>query len=226
MQERIRFAPLLCLALVLLPLAGCTQRGDLGRERRSIFVEDVRANVERVHRLIAVDVPPELPLTAAEDALRQGIGELYDLDRQAGLYHGRHGDGYGFVEEAIVDLRADRQQFGRFAVAALKTLEIDDARDRRLKGVEALEARRKYRLVTQRRRENTELVHTGLRMMRALLADERSRLQQLSIDFPDVPLDEAERVYEACKDDVIAFHASIDQRDFSQLRGVDAGAYK
>jgi hypothetical protein len=225
-QDRIRLAPILGLAVALLPLAGCVERGDLGRERRTVFLQDAVTNFDHVREFLAVDVPPELPTSAAEDALRQGVYDLSVLDRKAALYHGRHGDGYGFVEELIVDLRADRQEFQRFMVAAQRTLEIDDARTQRLKGVEALEARRKYALVKERRRENDELVHTGLRLMRALLADEHSRLQQLSIDFPDVPLVEAEHIYDDCMDGIITFHAAVDQRDFRGLRGADATSYK
>lgn len=224
--NRFRGWCLVLPALALPVLGGCSAKGDLGREAPPSLVLRGYGQAESgVRRLIGRDEIPVLALTAAEDALRAGATDLAAPRFAGALFESPRGDGFAEVEALIFDLRVERDRFMEFVRAARKVIEIDEARERRLQGLEAFEQRRQYANVRERQLENVELIRNGLRDMRRQLKHQSSRMKRLSVSYPDVPLAEAEAAYTLCKEDVVSFHAEIDHRAYLQL-GAGGASYK
>jgi len=218
---------ILCSLLVL--LGGCASEGDLGRPKYDYWSATARTYLEKARVVAAMREDPSLPLTAPEDALRERWRALRSLSYQGVVMDAafsRDGDGYARVTGLAEDINVERQFFASFVEAADQVMTIDDIRVRRLKKLKSLEARKQRLLVKKRRRENLVIIREGVREMRRRLKRIRPFMERLSIAAPTVPMDGPEQAFEALNQDVVSFHASIDQRAHSRLAGRDRKPYK
>lgn len=218
------------LILALLPaLAACAAEGDLGRHDPSLVTTTYATVAGEVRERLHFIQDEELPLTAAEDALRDRAADLVAISRvgmPAERVRPRRGDGIARIEAFRDDIEVDTQRFRRFMRAADKVMQIDDARERRLRGLDALAATRQREAVKRRRWRNAELIRNGVRLMRERAEGIKYELKRLSVARPDVPLDEVEEAYEVFNEDVVRFHARIDQSDYLRLGEGGKGRYK
>ena len=197
-----------------LALAACSDRGDLGRHSPSLISRTWTGSLDRARLFLGREEDYDLPLTAAEDALR-----IRARDMQAISYSGlisqvipaRSGDGFYRVQALIEDLKVERQRFDRFCVAARKVMKIDDARRERLAGLDALTARRQQAVARERRGENDRLIRNAIRLMRRRSGKYRQLLARLPVELPQVPLAELQGAHEAFHEEIVRCHAMIDQ---------------
>ena len=217
------------LGLCLPVLTGCANQGDLGRSSPSLLAKTYVSGLNRARHLLGEEEDYDLPLTAAEDALRVRHDDLLAL-RLAGVVgrviRAHRGDGFAHVEALIEDLRVDHQQFLAFVTAARKVMRIDEARHRRLADLDALGARRQLLRVRQRRATNDGLIREGVRAMRLRSQAYERLLRDLPLEWPNVPLDELRDAYEKFHEDVVLFHGEIDRRAYEKLGQSDHISYK
>ncbi|MCF6198083.1 MAG: hypothetical protein L3J67_01580 [Hyphomicrobiaceae bacterium] len=205
---------------VLSGLAACSDRGDLGRSSPSLISKTYMGGLNKARQWLGEEEDYDLPLTAAEDALRKRARDMETIryvsvaTRVAKTYTG---DGYSHVSTLTQELHVDRQRFIDFIAAARKVMQIDEARNRRLKGLDALTARRQMSISLKRRGLNDRLIRNGVRTMRARARAYKKLLRQLPVEWPQVPLAELQDVYEDFHEDVVRFHGEIDQRAHNRL---------
>ena len=171
----------------------------------------------------------DLPLTASEDALRNRVANLGTIGLVSLLSEtapalGR--DGFSRVGSMTDDIKVDHQRFTSFVEAANNVMRIDEARESRLRGVDALTARRQAKLVAERRERNNRLIRNGVRSARERSEQYREILMGLPVEYPDVPLEELQIAYEAFHEDVVRFHAKIDQLAHMKLGASDKSSLK
>ena len=204
---------------LLFGIGGCSDQGDLGRHSPSLLSKTYTSSLVRAKEFLGED-HYELPLTAAEDALRSRTGDIQSVTSGgviSQIVRPLSGDGYSYVAAIIQDLKVDRQRFDGFTQAARKVMQIDDARAERLSGLDAITARRQRALVEKRRGRNDLLIRNGVRAMRLRSDDYQKNLKQLPIEYPDVPLEEIEEAFELLHEDVVRFHGEIDQHAHQRL---------
>lgn len=200
--------------------SGCSDRGDLGRHSPSLVSKVYTGTLAKAKDYLGEDVDADLPLTAAEDALRSRSQDMQSI-RYSGvisqIVRAPGGDGFSRVAAMTQDLRVDRQRFASFVEAAGKVMQIDNARRTRLKGLDALTARRQSSMVAERREINDKLIRNSVRAMRERSDNYRQNLQLLPVELPNVPLTELQTAHDDFHEDVVRFHAKIDQRAHGQL---------
>lgn len=220
LQHRSACRTIAFFILILLPLGGCSDQGDLGRHSPSLVSQTYTGALNKTKIFLGEDEDYDLPLTAAEDALRTRARDMQSI-RYAGIVGqiipARNGDGFLHVAAIMRDVEVDRQRFKRFGEAARKTMHIDDVRHERLAGLDALTARRQFSVATARRGENNRLIRSGGRAMRKRSRRYRQVLERLPVEYPQVPLASLQAVHEDFHEDVVRFHAEIDQHAHMQL---------
>lgn len=229
MQDKpaLRYIASLFLLLTPLILGGCAE-GDLGRHSPSYVSKTVFGALNKARQFVDAE-DYDLPLTAAEDALRRRAKDLYSI-RHVGIISqaipARSGDGYSVVASIITDLKVERQRFARFVMAARKVMRIDDLRRERLAGLDALMARRQSVVATERRARNNWLIREGVRTMRERVEEYREVIMRLPVEYPHVRLRELRAVHEDFQEDVFQFHSEIDERAHMQLGRGARSSYK
>ena len=213
----LRFSTL--AVFMALGFSGCSDKGDLGRHSPSLLSKTYTGTLARAKEYLGED-HYDLPLTAAEDALRSRVRDIQSFASSGvitQIVRARSGDGFSYIEALTQDLKVDRQRFSEFIEAARKTMQIDDARDVRLQGLDAITARRQLAVVMKRRQRNDLLIRNGVRAMRLRSDDYQKTLRQLPVEYPDIPLEGIEAVYELFHEDVVRFHGEIDQHAHKRL---------
>jgi len=215
--------------LALSGLAACSDRGDLGRSSPSLISKTYTGGLNQARQWLGEEEDYDLPLTAAEDALRKRADDMEAIryigvaSRVVKTYTG---DGYSHVSALTQDLHVDRQRFADFIAAARTVMQIDEARNRRLQGLDALTARRQLSVSLRRRGLNDRLIRNGVRAMRFRARAYKKLLQQLPVEWPQVPLNELQDAYEEFHEDVVRFHGEIDQRAHNRLGQKLSSSYK
>lgn len=201
-------------------VAGCSDQGDYGRHDPSLFSKTYTSSMGSVRHYLGEEQDYDLPLTASEDALRTRALDMASIQYvgvAAQIIPAHNGDGFSHVAAIIEDVKVDHQRFSRFAEAAKKVMAIDEARAARLKGLDALTARRQSSAADERRGRNNLLIRDGVRAMRERSTDYRELLVQLPVERPQVPLGELQSAYDAFHEEVVLFHGEIDQRAHMRL---------
>ncbi len=201
-------------------IAGCTDQGDYGRHDPSLFSKTYTSSIASARHYLGEEQDYDLPLTASEDALRTRAYDMASIQMigvAAEIIPARDGDGFARVAAIIEDVKVDHQRFLRFVEAARKVMAIDEARAIRLKGLDALTARRQSFAANERRGRNDLLIRDGVRAMRERSTKYRELLVQLPVERPEVPLGELQSAYDRFHEEVVLFHGEIDQRAHLQL---------
>ena len=210
-----------CLLVVIaFGVAACSDQGDYGRHDPSLFSKTYTSSLAAAHHYLGEEQDYDLPLTASEDALRTRALDMASIPfagvaAQNPVPMG--GDGFAHVAAIVHDVKVDHQRFSSFIEAARKVMQIDEARADRLKGLDALTAKRQLFAATQRRGRNELLIREGVRTIRERSNTYRELLVQLPVERPDIPLGELQTAYEAFHEDVVQFHGEIDQRVHMRL---------
>ncbi len=208
------------LAVMAFGIAGCTDQGDYGRHDPSLFSKTYTSSIASVRHYLGEEQDYDLPLTASEDALRTRAYDMASIQMigvVAEIIPARGGDGFARVAAIIEDVKVDHQRFLHFVEAARKVMAIDEARAIRLKGLDALTARRQSFAANERRGRNDLLIREGVRAMRERSTKYRELLVQLPVERPEVPLGELQSAYEGFHEEVVLFHGEIDQRAHMRL---------
>jgi hypothetical protein len=211
------------LALFAPVLGACSDMGDLGRRSPSLLSRTYDDAAAAAQRMAGLEESYDLPLTAAEDALRTRHEDLRALARASLVsrmlrkVRGGGEDGFGHIEALTGDIEVERERFGMFVKAARRVMLIDAARLHRLEGLSAIKAARQRRAVRARARENSGLIRHGVRLMRRHVGLYRRHLAALPIEWPDVPLAGIESAFDKLNNDVIGFHAELDEKAYQRL---------
>jgi hypothetical protein len=206
--------------LIASATGGCSDRGDLGRHSPSLVTKTYTGAFSKAREFLRVDDDYDLPLTAAEDALRSRAEDLQAISYAgvlAEIVRPPGSDGFSRVEAIVQDVRVDRKRFAGFVEAARQVMLIDDRRHTLLKGLDALTARRQYGIAVKRRGQNNQLIRDGVRTMRERSKNYAETLKYLPVEWPDVPLARLQDAYEDFHEDVVRFHAEIDQKAHMKL---------
>ena len=224
-----RYGIPLALTLVMIIAGGCSDRGDLGRHSPSLVSKTYSSSLAKAKALLRQDEDYDLPLSAAEDALRSRAQDLQSI-RYGGvvsqIIRPKSGDGYARVSAITQDLKVERQRFSLFVVAARKVMQIDEARKSRLTGLDALTARQQSAIAKRRRAANDRLIRNGVRSMRERSDEYRLVVRRLPVERPQIPTEELQVAYEELREDVVQFHAEIDHHAHVRLGAKSAGSYK
>ncbi len=208
------------LAAMAFGIAGCSDQGDYGRPDPSLFSKTYTSSIASVRHYLGEERDYDLPLTASEDALRIRALDMASI-RNIGIVTqfrpAPSGDGFARVAALIADVKVDHQRFSHFVEAAKKVMAIDEARADRLRGLDALTARRQSLAANERRGRNDLLIREGVRSMRERSAEYREQLMHLPVEWPEVPLGELQSAYERFHEEVVLFHGEIDQRAHLRL---------
>jgi len=224
-----KFFSVVSAVLVLTILAGCSDRGDLGRSSPSLISKAYTGGYNKARQWLGEEEDYDLPLTGAEDALRMRAHDMEAIryigvaSRVVKTYTG---DGYAHVAALTQDVQVDRQRFAGFVKAARKVMLIDEARSRRLQGLDALTTRRQLSVSLRRRALNDRLIRDGVRAMRFRTRAYKKLLRQLPVERPEIPLYELREAYEDFQEDVVRFHGEIDQRAHNRLGGSARASFK
>jgi hypothetical protein len=175
-----------------------------------------------MRRLAGLEESRELPLAAAEDALRSRAADLKTLSRNSLISRfvkTPSGDGLAHIEALTNDLGVERERFSMFVKAARRVMLIDAAREKRLAGLSSIDAARQRRGVRARMAENESIIRGGVRLMRRRVGLYRRHLAELPLAWPDAPLGELEKAFDELNNEVIGFHAEIDLNAYERLAG-------
>ncbi len=229
MYSCCKICSVVCAGLVLSGLAGCSDRGDLGRSSPSLISQTYTGGYNKARQWLGEEEDYDLPLTAAEDALRMRARDMEAIRYVGVASHvakSYTGDGYAQVAALTQELKVDRQRFADFVEAARKVMQIDAARSRRLQGLDALTTRRQLSVSLRRRGLNDRLIRNGVRAMRFRTKAYKKLLRQLPVERPEVPLTELRQAYEDFQEDVVRFHGEIDQRAHNRLGRTASTSFK
>ncbi len=210
-------------------VTGCSDRGDLGRHSPSLISKTYTSTLAKAYEVLGEPEDYDLPLTAAEDALRLRAQDMASMGTSgviSQIVRPLHGDGFSRVEAITEDLKVERQRFGRFVEAARQVMRIDQARARVLEGLDAIAARRQKSVAVERRGRNDQIIRQSVRTMRERSLDYQELLKALPVEYPDVPLRELQNAYEAFHEDVVRFHAEIDKYAYMKLGRGRQKSYK